>query len=87
MGNNFLQGWRQGHGLLGSPVVVCVDIRTLQSCSVDDKSSKLTLERQLVQANSCSVADVAITTLRGSPWVWFSIGAGRAGSRETILME
>ena len=47
-------------GCSNGSTVGCVDTPTLHSWSVDDKSSKLTLHRQLVQANSCSVAEVAI---------------------------
>lgn len=59
---------------------------TLHSCSVADKSSKLTLLRQLVQANSCSVADVAIAqTTR--PYLGFCVELVNLGSKEAVLID
>lgn len=87
MGNSFLQGWRQIRKTkriyLGAVPFACT--LTLHSCSVADKSSKLTLLRQLVQANSCSVADVAIAhTTR--PNLGFCVGLVNLGSTEAVLI-
>ena len=59
---------------------------TLQSCSEADKSSKLTLLRQLVQANSCSVADVAISHTK-CLYLGLCCNLVNLGSKEAVLID